>query len=314
MTEFLLYLYAESPVHTGAADSLDTLSLPVQREAATGYPVIWGQSLKGALRQAAREHPDWTVPEVTGVFGSEPGEPGGTTPGLVAVGDAQLVAMPVPTLRRTFAWLTSEIALARLARKYTTLGRDDDSIPPVPEVLGEHALAATGWRTLAEDGTWQNPPTNGEEVVGPYVVPLQPHTGVTEWADKVAGDAFRDGNAFEPFAAKFRTDLVLGGTDLVPSLLKECTEQAVRVQLNTDEKTVKNGPFYSEYLPAETILAASLTLRPPNGGQPKAAERDEKHRDLLNKLLDGTLLRIGGDETLGKGLVWGRLLTGGPQR
>ena len=53
MTEFLLYLYAESPVHTGAAGSLDVLDLPVQREAATGYPVIWGQSLKGALRQAA---------------------------------------------------------------------------------------------------------------------------------------------------------------------------------------------------------------------------------------------------------------------
>ena len=53
MTQYLLYLYAESPVHTGAADSVDVLDLPVQREAATGYPVIWGQSLKGALRQAA---------------------------------------------------------------------------------------------------------------------------------------------------------------------------------------------------------------------------------------------------------------------
>jgi CRISPR-associated protein Cmr4 len=316
MTEFLLYLYAESPVHTGAADSLDTLSLPVQREAATGYPVIWGQSLKGALRQAARENPDFGG-LVTAVFGSEPGENlgnGGTTPGLLAVGDAQLVAMPVPTLRRTFAWLTSEIAVARLARKYTALDRDGSGVPAVPKAGSDAALAATGWRTLVADGTWDDPPPRGEEVIGPYVVPLTPDAGVTAWAEKVAGDAFKDGNAFEPFAGKFKADLVLAGTDLVPNLLKECTEQAVRVQLETDKKTVKNGPFYSEYLPAETIMAASLTLRLPNGDQATAADRHARHREALRALLDGALLRIGGDETLGKGLMWGRLLEEGRQR
>jgi CRISPR-associated protein Cmr4 len=127
MTEYLLYLYAESPVHTGAADSADVLDLPVQREAATGYPVIWGQSLKGALRQAAGDA-DW----VETVFGSaiqSPDENGGTTEGGLAVGDAQLVAMPVPTLRSTFAWMTTEIALGRLARKLRRLGVRVASVP-----------------------------------------------------------------------------------------------------------------------------------------------------------------------------------------
>ena len=99
-------------VHTGAADSAGVIDLPVQREAATGYPVIWGQSLKGALCQAA-EDAGWGG-RVTSVFGSEVGDnrdDGGTSPGTLAVGDAQLVAMPVPTLRHTFAWLTSEVAL-----------------------------------------------------------------------------------------------------------------------------------------------------------------------------------------------------------
>ena len=116
MTHYLLYLYAESPVHTGAADSIDVIDLPVQREAATGYPVIWGQSLKGALRQAASDA-GWADSLTEKVFGSaieRPDEDGGTKAGTLAVGDAQLVAMPVPTLRRTFAWITSEIALARL--------------------------------------------------------------------------------------------------------------------------------------------------------------------------------------------------------
>ena len=75
-------------MHTGAADSLDVLDLPVQREAATGYPVIWGQSLKGALRQAARDAagPTPGSPRCSGRRSSDPDEDGGTTPGTLAVG------------------------------------------------------------------------------------------------------------------------------------------------------------------------------------------------------------------------------------
>ena len=112
--------------------------------------------------------------------------------------------------------------------------------------------------------------------------------------------------AFGPFAGKLRTDLLLAGSDIMPTLLRECTEQAVRVQLG-DTKTVENGPFYSEYLPAETVLAASLTLRCP-AARGAAPEDHERNAEALRVLLHGKLLQVGGDETLGKGLVWGRLI------
>lgn len=288
MTEYLLYLYAESPVHTGAAGSLEAIDLPVQREAATGYPVIWGQSLKGALRQAAREAWGEDAPRVGAVFGSAikgTGEEGGTTPGTLAVGDAQLVAMPVPTLRRTFAWLTSELALGRLARKYRTLGRE---ALPVPSVRADGGICSSKAWSQAQ-----------REVLGPVLVPFDPlfSQPLWKWADQIAKDALGADEVFAPFTAKLRADLLLAGADIVPVLLRECTEQAVRVQLYDEKKTVQAGPFYSEYLPAETILAASLTLRDP---------RD--NADALVSLLDGRLLRIGGDETLGKGLMWGRIV------
>jgi CRISPR-associated protein Cmr4 len=320
VTEFLLYLYAESPVHAGAADSLDLLDLPVQREAATGYPVIWGQSLKGALRQAAADRQaagdadGWTSAMVIQVFGSEPGEPGQTsepgepdesrqtTPGLLAVGDAQLIAMPVPTLRRTFAWVTSDIALGRLARKYTTLGRAAPRVPSVAEDRG-----------AAPDAQWTDTPN---EVLGPCLVPLgtERDESLREWAGLIADDAIGVGEPFQPFAGKFRTDLLLAGSQIMPTLLRECTEQSVRVQLNKD-KIVENGPFYSEYLPAETILAASLTLRQsltPQQSPDAKAEDHQTRMQAVRDLLDGRLLQVGGDETLGKGLVWGRLLERGP--
>jgi CRISPR-associated protein Cmr4 len=296
VTDYLLYLYAESPVHTGAAGSADVLDLPVQREAATGYPVIWGQSLKGALRQAARDS-DWDErTQITPVFGSkigDAGEEGGTDPGTLAVGDAQLVAMPVPTLRSTFAWLTSEIALSRLARKYLALAgpgrKPRPAIPPLPSVAPDEGAAASGGWTQ-----------EGREVLGPYLLPLREDTSLAAWAARLADDVLAWDPVFQPFAGKLRADLILAGRDMVPELLRQCTEQAVRVQLEEKEKKVKNGPFYSEYLPAETIMAASLTLR--GAGDTKA------HQQALRELLDRSLLRIGGDETLGKGLMWSRLI------
>jgi CRISPR-associated protein Cmr4 len=294
VTEYLLYLYAESPVHTGAAGSVDVLDLPVQREAATGYPVIWGQSLKGALRQAARDSGrdrDWPESRVAEVFGSaiqDQGEDGGT-PGTLAVGDAQLVAMPVPTLRRTFAWLTSEIALGRLARKYKAL---DLAAPAAPSVRSDAGICSSEAWIEAD-----------QEVLGPCLVGFErPFSQpLATWADRIAADALGDDEVFNPFTDKLRADLVLVGADIVPVLLRECTEQAVRVQLYEDKKTVKEGPFYSEYLPAETIMAASLTLRGKGDS--------EDNQRALEEVLNG-LLQIGGDETLGKGLMWGRLLKG----
>lgn len=294
MTEYLLYLYAESPVHAGAANSLDVLDLPIQREAVTGYPVIWGQSLKGALRQAAADA-GWGSGTRESVFGS-PIEPGGgaeeSRPGNVNFGDAQLVAMPVPTLRRTFAWVTSEIALGRLGRKYRTLGHPDLDVP-----------AVAGDRAVALDVEWAG---KRGEVLGPCVIPVDHDADgpLAGWAQRVADDVLPGGAMFTPFTAKLRQDLLLVGADLIGTLLRECTEQTVRVQLKADSKTVEEGPFYSEYLPAETILAASLTQRHVG----RDADEVEVEADDLEKLLNNTLIQVGGDETLGKGLMWASLV------
>jgi CRISPR-associated protein Cmr4 len=314
--ELLLYLYAESPVHAGASDSLDVLDLPVQREATTGYPVIWGQSLKGALRQAAGDA-DWDSALLTWVFGSEPGQAGdeGTSPGALAVGDAQLVAMPVPTLRHTFAWVTSDLALGRLARRFHAAGRP---------ALHPTSIAADG--AAAADAQWTEHQGGQGEVLGPCVVRLAPapDTTLAAWARRLADecvparptgrDQQDDGlpDPFKPFRDKLARDLILVGGSIMPTLLTECTEQTARVQL-TEVKTVQHGPFYSEYLPAETILASALTLRDlptrgSNGSGDKQGDRYGEGLTALTALLHDQLIQIGGDETLGKGLVWCQLL------
>jgi CRISPR-associated protein Cmr4 len=292
--ELLLYLYAESPVHAGAADAEGMLDLPIQREASTRYPVIWGQSLKGALRQAAED--GWPDSLVRQVFGPRvDGTGSGLEAGRLIVGDAQLVAMPIATLQRSFAWVTTGPALARLARKYSRLPGPAPAQVPVCADDGAMAPEASG------------SPWSGDVVLGPAVVTMSPGSALlATWAKRVAADALGSEPGMQPFARKLESDLLLVGDDVAGPLLEECTEQAVRVQLD-EHKTVKNGPFHTEYLPAESVLAASLSVLPPVKDD-GAAVADVVERVV--GLLDGSLLQVGGDETIGKGLTWTRVLRG----
>jgi CRISPR-associated protein Cmr4 len=321
MDSVLLYLYAESPIHAGGSDSLGTIDLPIQRESTTGLPVIWGQSLKGALRERARKAWGPGDPPVTDVFGSEPpgsrsdagttggpsnpdgpeaSEAGGTgradeatagdaaggaelRPGSLQVGDAQLVAFPVPTLRNCFAWATSPLVMSRLARKLSLA--DAAPLGAIPAVSAGAGLAA--------HAGWASP----RQVFGPFVLPCAYDGGVAMLGDRLARDVFPADEVFTPFRSKATTDTVLLDDGALAALTAECTEVTARVQLEPDAKTVAPGSlFYSENIPAETVLAALL------------ASSNTKHLAAVAAMLDGKVLRIGGDETIGKGLAWCRVV------
>ena len=49
-----MFLYAESSLRVGSGEERTEIDLPVQREAATGYPLVPSSSLKGVLRARAR--------------------------------------------------------------------------------------------------------------------------------------------------------------------------------------------------------------------------------------------------------------------
>jgi CRISPR-associated protein Cmr4 len=297
MQRALLFLYAESPVHAGADSSLGALDLPIQREASTSLPVIWGQSLKGALRDHLTRV--WSESDVNCVFGMPPPSSDGTgdglKPGTLSVGDAQLVGFPVPTLVNTYAWISGALPLGRLRRKAELAGVTGmpNAALPTGRLSGDVCLAAH--RRWTADRT----------ALGPYVLRCETHEAVEAWADWLSKKALPGGAAHSYFHGKLATDLLVVGDHLLAPITKECAEVTPRVQLGrTDEdgnrtKTVVHGPFYSEYLPTETILVGLLECR------------EAGHLDKLHTALDGQILRLGGDETIGKGLLWCRVVRPG---
>jgi CRISPR-associated protein Cmr4 len=300
MERALLFLYAETPVHVGADTSQGALDLPIQREITTGFPIIKAESLKGALRERFRpgreqrsERDRWIR-----IFGDEPpvaGVRAGTLrPGTLRVHEAQLIAFPAPALSRTFVWVTSPLACARLERKARFAG-------VTVAADGATASAAPAGAVCVSAGT-----ASGQSVIGPYTVSLSHDPAFGNWAGQLARVAFPSLDEMDPFRTKLATDLISCSDELLGAISRDCAPVVARVQLGTGEdgsaprKTVQHGPFYSEYLPAETLLAALLEC--DDGGH---------LRYVAESLQDG-VLRIGGDESLGKGLLWCRVQSAGP--
>jgi CRISPR-associated protein Cmr4 len=301
MERTLLFLYAESPVHAGADSGVGALDMPMQRDGHTRLPVIWGQSLKGALRSHALRR--WAAKDVVDAFGSPPpggdgaeggsatdegsggGRPGGDLkPGTLSIGDAELVVFPVPTVVKTFAWVTSQLALARLRRKASLVG----VVAAAAEIGAPDATAA-----MAADAEWA-----GETVLGAYVVEARRAEAAVRWARWLSDRALPAGDALGYFRTKLSSDTLIVDDDLLRQLTIECAEVTPRVQLKEKQKTVDHGPFYTEYLPTESLLCAVV-------------EGSAVHVEKVRTLLNGQVLRIGGDETIGKGLTWCRFAWAG---
>jgi CRISPR type III-B/RAMP module RAMP protein Cmr4 len=104
-----VFLYAVSPVHMGAGQAVGVIDNPIQRERHTGHPCFAGSGIKGAVRHGFEAlskdaQIDKPLKEVIdALFGPspDPEERGGKDlhAGAVSFGDAQLVALPVRSLK-----------------------------------------------------------------------------------------------------------------------------------------------------------------------------------------------------------------------
>ncbi len=134
MRSAVIGLLAETSIHPGTGRSTGVVDLPVAREAATDYPFIAGSSLKGALRDQARQHTNNNENFEKEIFGA-PDEAG-----ALLVSDARLLLLPVRSLTGAYRWATCPLLIERYQRDLRRAGVGP--LPPVPTVEPLCALAA----------------------------------------------------------------------------------------------------------------------------------------------------------------------------
>ncbi len=308
----LVFYYAVSPVHMGAGSSLGAIDSPIQREVHTDHPMLAGSGLKGALRH----HVNRAWPRTEGdnpnrlidrIFGPEKNI--SDFAGALSLGDAQLVALPVRSLKGGFAYVTSPLALARLQRlAQQTLLTVSWTVPRVDE---NKALATSKALFSQRPGT-----TADQLVLEAFEFGVQVHADLLAIAQWIATYAL-PGSANSFFADKFKTDLVLLHDTDFAHFARHAMVVEPHVRINDETGTAEEGGlFYVENLPPETLMVglAQASI--------ERFKKGSRHADSLALLtapqvlttvfegmddklpgIHGKLLQMGGDATTGRGLV-----------
>ena len=301
----VVFYYAVSPVHMGAGSAIGAIDSPIQREVHTKHPMFAGSGLKGALRHHfnrawPRAEGDDRKPNslINRIFGPDTGA--SDFAGALSLSDAQLLALPVRSLKGGFAYVTSPLALARLQRLAAQTGMKTDW--DVPSVAENKALTAS------------NDLLQGKQLIleaFEFMAEVEPKLQVI--ASWIATHAL-PGTANDFFAKKFTTDLVLLHDTDFAHFARHAMVVEPHVRINDESGTADDGGlFYVENLPPETLMvglvqASIERFKKDSRGQGAAALLSAP--EVLAKVfsgqgdsLPGRLLQIGGDASTGRGLV-----------
>ena len=306
----LVFYYAVSPVHMGAGSAIGAIDSPIQREVHTQHPMFAGSGLKGALRHHfnrawPRAEGDDRKPNslINRIFGPDTGA--SDFAGALSLSDAQLVLLPVRSLKGGFAYVTSPLALARLQRLALRAGVECKwTMPPVKE--NEAAVATSS--LLSTDGK--------QLVLEAFEFAAAKNEALADIAKWIADFALSgDGNNF--FAAKLQSDLVLLHDTDFSHFARHAMVVEPHVRINDESGTADDGGlFYVENLPPETLMVglAQASIErfkkdSRNGDSAPLFQAAEVLKQVFvgggenTPGIGGKLLQIGGDASTGRGLV-----------
>ena len=273
----LISLFAETAIHAGAGTSTGVIDLPIMRESHTGWPCVFGSAVKGALRCKAEQQ---QLESLNDIFGPDT-KNAADHAGALAVGDARLLLLPVRSLTSHFKWVTCPALLNRAAADAKRMGKatPDLNLPTV----GENEALMTN----KEDALYL------EEFH--FDANQANLTNVISWLAGFVPDEVS-------FKQRLEQQLVIVHDDLFAHLAQYATPVTPHIAINNDTKIVKDGAlWYEETLPAETLLYIALAANDTRKkGQSLPAEQ------ILAQTLtlfpaNAPYLQLGGNETVGMG-------------
>ncbi len=295
----VMTLYAETPLHPGRGAAVGAVDLPVQRERHLDYPLIPGSSLKGVLRARAREV--WGVAamdRLAAVFGPETDETADNAAhhaGALALTDARLLLFPVRSLHGVFAWVTGPLALARYRRDLAAAGLA--VAWPVPAVPEGRALVAPGATVAAADHRL---------TLEEFTYDADDSAAAGQIAEDLARTLLPEGAEYAPWRERLPRQLVILPDDDFRDFLQTSTEVVARIRVDSATGTARGGGlWYEEHIPPETVFYALALASPPRRPGGNGAGQPRTSADVLRSLTDLRLdrLQVGGDETVGRGIV-----------
>lgn len=281
----LMLLRTETPLHAGAGQSISGIDLPIQRETHTQWPVVFGSSVKGALRAHAECRAQLDKTTITDLFGPDhsaaAGERDNSHAGALMVGDAYLLLLPVRSLQSCFKWVTCPAALDRFNRHANRLGQ--------PALMGCDGLNPSPEKALSAHTA------NQQLFLEEFRFDQTQVSAMTELAADLA-------TRFDIIEKDMSERLVVVHNDIFSFLVRHATTVNPHIAIDSETKTVKQGQLWSEEsLPPECLLYSPIiTTASRRRGSEHNSSSDISQ--LLQTLFSNKpWLQLGGNETTGMG-------------
>jgi CRISPR-associated protein Cmr4 len=282
MKSLMIGMLAETAIHPGSGRSSGFVDLPVARESITQYPVIVGSSLKGALKDRAREiWPDIITeigskkehtlkPEVARLFGHQEGA------GDLVVSDAKLLLLPVRSLTGIYKWATCPYLLERIKRD-------------AQRTRYEKTIEGLNISGRPNKGTvWSNKDDNLFLEEREFQVSGKIEDSLIEVIKKLI--------FHNETAERLSEQLIILNDDDFQWFASYGLQICARNVLDVETKESKNL-WYEETLPTDSLFYTLLFLR-----------KDEALKDVDLLLKSLKYLQVGGNETVGQGWFAMKLL------
>lgn len=319
------FIIAETPVHAGSGSELGLVDLPIQRERHTDYPKIEASGLKGCIREAIEstnreveinsqkvrpldeiKYKENDKEIVAGdylslIFGPEGGE---THAGAIAFTDARILLFPVKSLKGVFAWITCPTVLERFKRDLNLIGKG--SRLPVNDFSGLE-------NTYPQNS---NLVISSKVVLEEYTFEVKPNKATGDLAQWLEKNIFPPkGEKDDPYKfwrEKLTKDIVILSDDDFKEFVKSSTEVITRTRIDPNTGTVIPGALWTEeYLPTDTILysfsmASAIRVEEENKkGVLRGDSSEEEAENVIYffRKVCPEIIQIGGNQTIGKGLV-----------
>ncbi|MCK6530089.1 type III-B CRISPR module RAMP protein Cmr4 [Myxococcota bacterium] len=322
----LVFYYTETPLHAGSGTGIGAIDLPIQRERMSGLPIVQGSGIKGAWREAMRQRVgrgaardskagdgkgadlvlSWFGPEPPRVGDGEgkTGEAAPTFAGCVSLGDARLLLLAVRTLKGGWAWVTCPLILERLVRDLEILGME------LPGWVSPGADLAGAW---VSKGAKSAVVSEGRLVIEDFDYAAEEREEVDRLGEFLRERAFPDTPSYAPFRDRIPGQLAVLPDEELLFLAHHATEVVARIRMDGGTGTVAKGALWSEEsIPAESFLWSLGTFtgdRRPGEEAGAGAMR----RDFVAAARECARIRLGGDRTVGRGVVGVRVYAPGAE-
>jgi CRISPR-associated protein Cmr4 len=254
------------------------------------------------------------------VFGPESAQHGGA----LSFTDARILLFPVRSLAGVFAWITCPTALQRFKRdlqRLTLTSRNGQTaqIPDGDDITADFYPMDSSRCFVAEPCAVESKYTADKatkDQVGMIVLEdfaLTADKTQEKRVNKLGGWLAKyalptGGDTYKFWKERLAKTLVIVHDDVFRDFVQFSTEVISRIRID-ETGTVAEGALWSEeHLPSDTLLYTLALATDPKVSDSKYPDASAVLQFLQEELTKPTVLQLGGDSTVGRGIVQATLL------